>query len=61
MSDVALLGHRINALLQSDWLLHTILELIQGFRLVTPDPFSRELGGFWARDYEWAGIRNVVS
>ena len=28
------------------------LKLAQGFRLVTPDPFSsRELGGVWAQDY----------
>ena len=29
-----------------------LLELAQGFGLVTPDPFSsRELGGVWERDY----------
>ena len=31
-----------------------LLELAQGFGLVTPDPFSRELGGVWARDLEKA-------
>ena len=34
----------------------TILELAQGFGLVTPDPFSsRELGGVWARNKEGTG------
>ena len=41
-----------------------LLELAQGFGLVTPDPFaSRELGGVWARDYSSliAGFMNHVS
>ena len=34
----------------------TVLELAQGFGLVTPDPFSScELGRVWARDYSKTG------
>ena len=33
-----------------DWPLHAS-EAGQGFGLVTPDPFLRELSGVWAQDY----------
>ena len=39
-----------------------LLELSQGFGLVTPDPFSsRELGGVWARDYSEVILEFVLS
>ena len=39
----------------------TLLELAQGFGLVTPDPFSScELGGVWARDYCYGCIRPIL-